>query len=303
MPFNRPANRLAPRRPGHTSLRIVATLVLGLSLVLFIGGRPASASPATTTRAMWVWATPATPADAVAFAVDQGVSRLFVAVPPNVTSSPALPAITAFVQQAQAAGLRVDALGGDPGWVDNPTWVVDNWLTPALATGLFAGIHVDIEPYSTPAWTTNRAAVVKKWLNTLDVLRSAAGGRPLEADVPFWANQIPAGNQSTLSREILKRTSGVSVMAYRNAALGTDGTLSLAAAVLSDGDALGKPVRIGQETTYLGSDPVETKQTFYGFTRTAMDEQLALVDSGAAAHPRYAGIAIHDLQGYAALVP
>jgi 6-phosphofructokinase 1 len=86
-------------------------------------------------------------------------------------------------------------------------------------------------------------------------------------------------------------------------AIGGDGTLAIAAAELSSAAALGKPVRIGQETTYLGTDPTEVKQTFYGQTLTRMDDQLAQVDSGASAYASYAGIAVHDFPGYAAMAP
>ena len=111
------------------------------------------------------------------------------------------------------------------------------------------------------------------------------------------------GGASTLDREIMTRTAGVTVMAYRNTAAGTDGTLDIAGAALAAGTALGKPVRIGQETTYLGDTAVDAKQTFYGWTRTAMDAQLTQVNAGAAAYAAYAGLAIHSASGYAAMAP
>jgi len=48
---------------------------------------------------------------------------------------------------------------------------VDHWLRPAAATGLFTGIHVDIEPYTTTAWSTDQAGVVSRYLATLTRLR------------------------------------------------------------------------------------------------------------------------------------
>lgn len=196
----------------------------------------------------------------------------------------------------------MDALGGDPGWIDNPASVVDTWLRPALATGLFTGVHLDLEPYTTPGWTTSRPKVVKKWLNTIDTMRSASGGAPLEADIPFWLDQIPA-NGSTLDSEIIRRTSGVTVMAYRSSANGVDGSIALSSKAVAAGEALGRPVRIGQETNNLGTTPTETKQTFYGFTRTAMETQLGLIGAAYAGSTAYAGLAIHDSVGYAAMAP
>jgi len=257
-------------------------------------------------RALWVWDT-STPVATVDFAVSTGIDQLFVAVPPNVTTSSQLPNLRTLADRARAAGIRVDALGGDPGWVDNPSWVVTSWLKPARSTGLFTGIHIDVEPYTTSAWTTNQATVVAKYLTLLDKLNANAGTSPIEADIPFWFNEIPAksstGGASTLDREIMTRTAGVTVMAYRNTAAGTDGTLDIAGAALAAGSALGKPVRIGQETTYLGDTAVDTKQTFYGWTRTAMDAQLTQVNAGAASYAAFAGLAIHSASGYAAMAP
>jgi hypothetical protein len=261
----------------------------------------AGAGSAPAGRAMWVWDT-STPAATVDLAVAQGISQLYAAVPPQVQSSPKLAQLTDLSHRAAAAGIRVDALGGDPGWVDNQAWVVDQWLRPALASGLFTGIHVDIEPYTTPAWQTQRAKVVKKYLATYDSLAAAAGQTPIEADIPFWFDEIPA-NGSTLDREVMRRTDGVAVMAYRNLASGPDGTIALAAKEVTAGAALGVPVRIGQETNPLGTDPSETKQTFAGQTRTQMEVQLAAVTSAFHGSPGFAGLAIHDSRGYAALAP
>ncbi|MEW1953158.1 hypothetical protein [Terrabacter sp. NPDC080008] len=270
----------------------------------------ASAAGATTaaavnrTRAMWVWDT-STPQATVDLAVSSGIGQLYVAVPPNLATSSQLPDITTLSQRARAAGIRVDALGGDPTWVDNASWVVTYWLKPAKSSGLFTGIHTDVEPYSLPAWTTKQSTVVASYLTLLDKLNANAGSMPIESDIPFWFGTIAAksstGASSTLDREIMKRTAGVTVMAYRNTATGPDGTLDVASTELAAGSALGKPVRLGQETTHLGDTAVDRKQTFFGWTRTDMEAQLALVDSGASAYSSYAGLALHDASGYAAM--
>jgi hypothetical protein len=297
--------RCLPPRRLLTHLVVVSVLAAAVLLTGQGQAQGAVAAVAAETgpssRALWVWDT-STPAETVALAQAQGIDQLYAAVPPQVGSSPQLADLQELVALAEAAGLRVDALGGDPGWVDNPTWVVTNWLQPALATGLFTGIHVDIEPYTTAAWRKKRATVVAKYLATLDALRQAAGSTPLEADIPFWLHEVPAGS-STLDREVMARTDGVTVMAYRNTAAGPDGTITLATPAVTAGTALGKPVRIGQETTFLGTDPVAVKQTFFGQTRTAMEVQLAQVGAAFGGQPGFAGLAVHDAAGYAAMAP
>ncbi|WP_157623033.1 hypothetical protein [Terrabacter sp. Root181] len=44
---------------------------------------------------------------------------------------------------------------------------------------------------------------------------------------------------------------------------------------LASAAAAGRPVRIGQETNYLGPDSTEVKQSFHGQTLTRMHDQLA----------------------------
>lgn len=296
-----------PRTPRLAAVT-VALLALAASALVAApaAGAATTGSSVNRPRAMWVWDT-STPQATVDLAVNNRVGQLFVSVPPNLGSSSRLPDITALSQRARAAGIRVDALGGDPTWVDNASWVVTHWLGPAKSSGLFTGIHTDVEPYSLPAWTTDQSTVVSNYLTLLDKLKANAGGYPIESDIPFWFGTIAArsrtGGASTLDREIMKRTAGVTVMAYRNTATGPDGTLDIASTALAAGASLGKPVRIGQETTYLGDTATEQKQTFFGWTRTDMEAQLALVDQGATAYATYAGLAIHDASGYSAMAP
>lgn len=295
--------------PHPPRVAVVTAALLALAVSSLVAAPAADASTTASvnrTRAMWVWDT-STPQATVDLAVSSGVGQLFVAVPPNLGTSSQLPDITTLSQRARAAGIRVDALGGDPTWVDNPGWVVTYWLKPAKSSGLFTGIHTDVEPYSLPAWTTDQSTVVSSYLTLLDKLKANAGSYPIESDIPFWFGTIAAksssGGASTLDREIMKRTAGVTVMAYRNTATGPDGTLDIASTALAAGASLGKPVRLGQETTYLGDTASEQKQTFFGWTRTDMETQLSLVDQGATAYATYAGLAIHDASGYAAMTP
>jgi len=316
-----PSTHPVPARRGPRASRgrwaVLTTALLALCVSALAAAPAAGAAPRTgasgetvsavsSSRAMWVWDT-STPQATVDLAVSSGISQLFVAIPPNLSTSSRLADITTLSRRARAAGIRVDALGGDPTWVDNASWVVTYWLKPAKSSGLFTGIHIDVEPYSLPAWTTKQSTVVASYLTLLDKLGANAGSYPIEADIPFWFDTVAArsstGAASTLDREIMKRTAGVTVMAYRNTATGPDGTLDIASTALAAGVSLGKPVRLGQETTYLGDTAAERKQTFFGWTRSDMETQLALVDSGAAAYATYAGLAIHDASGYAAMTP
>ena len=294
---------MRPRPRGVAPAAMLVAMVgsAALSALSAFSALP-SAAATSSPRAMWVWVWQ--DADSVVqLAQARRVQQLFVGVPPDVTSSSQLTRLRDLVFRARAAGLRVDALGGDTGWVDNPTWAVDHWVKPTLATGLFTGLHVDVEPWTTPAWSSSRSTTVTKYLAMLDRLVAASGRTPVEADIPFWFDGVKAGKRSTLDKETMRRVSAVTVMAYRNTAAGIDGTIAISQAELASGAALGKPVRIGQETNYLGPEPTDVKQTFYGHTVTQMEAQLAQVDAAAAASSSYAGTAVHDYTGYAGLAP
>lgn len=287
----------------------VVPLLAGLTLLATgwttsSSARAASGSlpqTAASDRAMWVWDV-STPAATVQLAQQARVGQLFVAVPPRLPSSPLLPQVRELSERAAAAGIRVDALGGDPGWVDNPGWVVRNWLKPAMGTGLFTGVHVDIEPWTTTAWQSDRDAVVGRYLSTLDTLVKAAAPAAVEADIPFWFHEVPVGG-TTLDRETIRRVAGVSVMAYRDTAAGEDGTIALATPAVTAATDLGRPARIGQETNDLGDGPVAEKQTFFGQTRTELEDRLTEIGTAFSGRAGFAGIAIHDSVGYAALAP
>ncbi|UZJ25467.1 hypothetical protein RHODO2019_03050 [Rhodococcus antarcticus] len=291
----------------------VLLVAAGVELTLGAGGADAlpanhGAHPrvvADNDRGMWVW-DEADPVEVVAFALSHRVGRLFLAIPGEVTSSPSVLArAQKTIVAAHAVGIEVDALGGDPGWVDNEGWVLENWLTPALSVG-FDGIHVDIEPYANPSRVTDRAGTTTRYLHLLAALAamSAEGGRrPVEADVPFWFNTIVDGAGGQLDTAVLARVSSVAIMAYRNTATGPDGTLVLAGPTLNAARSVGKKARIGQETRYLGPSPGEVRQTFFGQTNTQLETQLGVIDSVERTNPAYLGIAVHDHTGWAAISP
>ena len=121
--------RLAARRTRPRHLRFASSLfalagVAAAALALAPSSAAAPKPKATTmtvtaatgsapdSRALWVWDT-STPAATVDFAVSTGVDQLFVAVPPNVTTSSQLPNLRTLADRARAAGIRVIMITGD----------------------------------------------------------------------------------------------------------------------------------------------------------------------------------------------
>ena len=249
-------------------------------------------------RAVWVWDR-APAANLIRFAQSHAVQDLFLAVPDNLPSSEALPWVRAVVDAARPSSIRPHALGGDPGWIDDPAKAV-NWQRAALSTGLFVGSHVDLEAWRHPGWETDRAATVTKYLLTLDVL-AAVATVPLEADITFWLHTVLTPNGQPLDAAVLACVDRVTVMSFRNTVTGPDGITEIAAPTLAAARAAGRPVRLAVETSYLGDDPVSRKQTFYGQTSEAMFAAMARVDKVEAPNPSYAGISVQHCAAWAAM--
>jgi hypothetical protein len=94
----------------------------------------------------------------LAFCAEKKVTRLYL-----MFSGKETPKLRAFVRSAKAAKIEVHAMhpGDMAEWLDpfparlDPKPILD-WVDAALKTGLFDGIHLDIEPHAAPAWKTHR---------------------------------------------------------------------------------------------------------------------------------------------------
>lgn len=284
---------------SRTSRLLVAVaLVIGLAAT----AAPASALAAGSSppvRAMWVWDRPAVD-DLVAFAGEQGVTDLFVSAPNALATSPDLGWYRQLRDATLAAGIRMQALGSETTWIDHPRAALA-WQSSALSTGLFDGVHYDVEAWIHPRWATDRAGVARAWLSLLDTLaRNTA--LPMEVDLAFWLDEVRVSGQR-LDVAALARVDAASVLTYRTTATGPDSITALGARALEAGARAGKPVRLAVETRYLGEGAVAAKQTFFGHTRTELDGVLDAVDAAELGAAAYRGIAVHDRDGWVDLAP
>jgi hypothetical protein len=277
-----------------------------LTSVLFVGAAalalPGASSAGTAgltavkagTRAMWLWdGAPA--ADLVTWAATHSVSEIFVYVSPSVLTDGDLARMQEIKQRADAAKIRLSALGGEPSWTaDHATALA--WQRTVIKTGIFTGIHLDVEPYLMSGWTTDLQATEKSYLALLDRLR-AGSTLPVEVDVPFWFGEYNVGTKN-LADEVLERVKGVTVMSYRDVATGPNSMLSISQDWLRRGAAAGKRVRLGAET---GPLPDCTHCTFAEEGATRLAQELAKVDTATRRAPAFGGIAIHRYGTWRAL--
>jgi hypothetical protein len=244
---------------------------------------------------MWVWDRPEVEA-LVAFATENGVHDLFVSVPADLPASDRLTWFRTLRTRSTAAGIRIHALGSETSWIDDVPAAL-RWQSAALGTGLFDGVHLDVEPWLHSDWGgAGRAAMLERYLDLLD---RAAAATPLrvEADLAFWLDRVPVA-EGRLDEAVLARVDAVTVMSYRTAVTGPDSITATGAAALDAGVRAGKPVRLAVETNHLGPDPVARKQTFWGSTRGRLTTALAAVDAAEAGSASYAGTAVHDRAGW-----
>lgn len=248
-------------------------------------------------RATWVWDRPA-PEALVASARERGVAELFVHVGPGLATSADHGWVRSVSTLARAAGITIAVLGGDPSWVKRPADALD-WQSTSLSTGLFDGVHLDVEPWRRADWDTSRAEVVAGYL---EVHRRLAGATnlPVEADVAFWLHEVESAD-GPLDAALMRVVDAVTVMCYRNTATGPDSITTIGAHALGTAHDAGIPCRLAVETNYLGPDPVSRKQTFHGLGSSALTRAMAAVDGHEAGDSSYQGIAVHDHAGWRSL--
>ena len=247
---------------------------------------------------MWVWDRPPV-RSLVSFAESSGVRDLFVAVPDDLPTSGQPGWFRTLRTQTTAAGIRVHALGSTTEWIDDVPAAL-RWESAALGTGLFDGVHLDVEPWLHPGWGgPDQAAMLGRYLDLLDRVEGATA-LPVEADIAFWLDQVTVP-EGRLDEAALARVDAVTVMSYRNTVTGPDSITAIGATALDAAARAGKPARLAVETHDLGADAVSRKQTFHGFTRTQLATALAAVDAAEAGSSSYAGIAVHERAGWEAL--
>ena len=150
--------------------------------------------------------------------------------------------MVALAGRLRAAGVEVQCLGGDLGWLDRPDWA-RQWLARALIAWGFDAVHLDVEVWRAPGWEDDRVRLrlLEQYLTLLRTVREA--GLPLEVDVaPRLAGDL-AGTKRVLDA-VLDPADRVTVMAYRNHA--EDGRLVLdrEAAVVAN-HLTGNPLYLG----------------------------------------------------------
>lgn len=202
----------------------------------------------------------------------RGVSQLFVTLEVSDEAVQHAAKLRRFVAMAHEAGVRVEAVEGDPRMVLadgleaalRRARAFARYQRSASAEERLGGIQYDIEPYILASWTGD-AADYRAWSDAVLRLAEASTGG-IDLVVPFWIASTSQG-EAFLER-VAPVTRGLTVMSYR-----TDAAVlsQIAEPLLAWGSARGKPIRLALEAGPLADEVDEVY-------RPAANGTLALVD-------------------------
>ncbi len=260
-------------------------------------------APSGTSVAMWAWNW-SDSAAMVRFAQANGVSEIFAYVAPGFTdptyipwgwSQPQLPLEESLSADAAAAGITVYAMGGDPSWVPNPTYGTD-WATEALATGLFEGIHVELEPWALSSWGTDRYGTIDQYLAELAGIHAVAQGYgvPDEISIPYWLSMYSTSTGVPLDVAAMQHADAATVVTFFNTVSQIE---SFGRAELAAARSVGVPLRFAAEA----NEDSPSWLSFYGDTLAQFGSAIGRVNRDMAGTPGYVGIAVEDYQGWSAM--
>lgn len=281
--------------------------VVLLIMVAFSNGLFGKGS--TEVGATWLW-NPwdivSDEAGALAFLESKNVNKVYVQIDPEIS----LGVYRGFLEKASAQDLAVYGLEGAPDWAaekgDASQDQLMAWLktyqTGSSELQKFAGIHLDVEPYLYSGWSTNQEATILAYQNLL--VKAQADARslnlPLEADMPFWFDEVPYHNalgKGLLAEWVIANTSSVTIMAYRDTA---PLIIELVKNEVDFAAKYGKSAVVGIETAPTDEGDA---LTFFEEGEAYMNGQLAEVQAHYKDTPGYGGIAVHNFASWKTMAP
>ena len=223
-----------------------------------------------------------------------------------------------FVTEAHKAGLSVDAEAGWRNWAERgheyKAFVVLAYAIDfnKTHTEKLRGFQYDIEPYLLDSYKENKKTVLRNFLNLINetVARMSESDLELSVVIPEFyeasSSETPKFLYSlrygyTLDHllNILEQRPGskIVVMAYRNFALGDNGSIDISKQEVGASSKYQTKVVVAQETGEAPSPSV----TFHDTSRAYYDEQTNIIDKTFSKEKAYAGLATHYINAFLTL--
>ncbi|WP_369436164.1 amidase [Lysinibacillus fusiformis] len=260
-------------------------------------------------RMTWVWDTAMLIEDEAGvlnFLEEKYIFKVYLQINYDITYS----TYRSFIEKATARGIKVYALDGASSWVSAKGYKeLDqfmDWLksynSKATTSERFVGIHLDVEPYLNTGWERNQAKTIQAYQAILIKAKEEAHQLqvPLEADMPFWFDEITYSNQygtGTLAEWVIDEVESVTIMAYRDTA---EEIIKIIENEIAYGNKVNKSIVVGVET---GSSSEGQNITFYEEGEDFMNKQLVLIQHHYANSESYKGIAIHHMGSWMTMLP
>lgn len=262
-------------------------------------------SVASVPKGTWIWDSNIIKQDQdiiISFAKMKGVTSIYLQVDRDID-----PAIyEGFIRKTKSEGIQVEALEGRPEWAYKSkqeeiqkfiAWVkaYNSSVGPEAS---FSGLHFDIEPYALSEWTKDNTTILESWMDNMRLIEKETKGSGLKIaiDVPFWLNTINVpGKDYSMSAWMLEKFDCLVIMNYRNHALGSNGIVENAQAMLREASTLKKKVVVAVETLISKEGP---RVSFYSMSSEVMEKELQSAHNQLAHYASYAGFAIHDFNSW-----
>jgi len=233
--------------------------------------------------------------------------------------------IKKFLDLANARGIKVEALMGGT-TLANPDMVqivydtfdfVADFNTRPINTVKFSGVHYDIEFYNQLNFRTNQNnltqnffKMVQKLIARTNIVTQTNPSFTLNFDISStmdgtgswelinWNGVIKPTTFHLIDMLEATMNPAITIMAYRNYALGGGGTLYLVKNEFDYVVSKKTKIWVGQETDNADPNPVVT---FYGKSLSYVQVEFAKIITELSTKSAFAGISVHTLKSYQAM--
>jgi len=215
-----------------------------------------------------------------------------------------------FIRHAHTYGIVVDAVAGQPNWVEDRNSDMYRIAVEYVKTFnethevKLRGLQFDIEPYVLDLYQENKKSILVRYLDIIKDTTEILKDTDIEFSVaiPEFYDGKSAGSPQfffdwhygyTFEHliHILKNkpNSKILVMAYRTKSLGDDGTIDIAKDEIFQANRSHVQIIVAQEVGDVESSHI----SFYGMSKEYYKEQLSIIDDVFGGEKSYAGKAVH----------
>lgn len=260
-------------------------------------------------RSVWIWNPKILldeSKDPLTFLESKQINKVYLQIDATISK----PIYQNFIEIAHSKGIQVAALDGDAHWTTKEsTHSLDQFLKwleqyqkESTDAQQFRGIHLDIEPYTTPLWDKNRMKAIENFQQLVLQAKEKAHqlSIPLELDIAFWYDEVKYHTKygrGVLSNWTINNSDSVTIMAYRDY---SNGIIRSVKHEIAYAKRVGKKVVIGVETMKSAEG---NRVSFFEEGEEYLNTHLKNVHSYYSNRQSFNGIAIHHLESWMEMKP